>query len=181
MPTRTLRTLSCLLVLAVASTASAQAALRDPLTPAEADQVRDTSSRLDKRVPLLLSFAAARLSQFEQVRTASPRPPGREQQMYALLREYAAILPEFDDAVDDLASGVINSDSPKHYNVGKVLTPGVASLLQLQAQLHQIQSQSSPSDLASYRFELENCLDVTADSLQNAQQDLAAASAAHAH
>ena len=156
--------------------APAAAQLRDPLTPAEADQVRNTAGNMDKRVPLLLQFAQLRLDRFEQVRSASPRPPDRTAQLYALLRQYKAILPELDDAVDDLSSGETTSESahPK-YNVPKVLTPAIAALQKMQSQLQHLQTDSTPADLATYHFELQDCLDATGDSLQNAQQDLAAA------
>jgi hypothetical protein len=155
------------LVLAMVG-ASAAAQARDPLTPQEAEQVRDTAGKLDKRVPLLLQFAGARLQQFEQVRTAVPGAADRADRLYALLRQYAAILPELDDAVDDLADSRDDKDGP-HYNVGKVLGKAITDLQQLQAQLQHIQANSAPADLASYHFELQNCLDATQDSLQNAQ------------
>lgn len=161
-----------ILTLSVAAAASAQ--LHDPLTPSEANQIRDTAGSLDKRIPLLLQFAEARLARFEQVRAASPRPPDREVQLYALLREYKAILPEFDDAVDDLAQGVTTSEGGgRKYNVPKVLTPAIAALSRLSATLQHIQTASTPADLATYHFILDDCLDVTGDSLQNTQQDLA--------
>lgn len=156
--------------------APALSQLRDPLTPAEADQVRNTAGNLDKRVPLLLQFAQERLTRFDQVRTASPRPPDRANQLYALLRQYKAILPELDDAVDDLAAGDTTSESAhRKYNVPKVLTPAIAALQKMQTLLQRLQTDSTPADLATYHFELQDCLDVTGDSLQNAQQDLAAA------
>lgn len=142
---------------------------QDPLTRQEADQVRSTADKLDKRVPLLLQFAAARLARFEQIRTASPRPPGRDAELYTLLSQYKAILPEMDDAVDDLAQ------QPKQYKVAKVLDAAIASLQALTATLRQIQAASTPADLANYHFMLQDCLDVTGDSLQNAQQTRAQA------
>lgn len=148
---------------------AAAAQVRDPLTPAEADQLRDTATHLDKRLELLLQFAAARLTQFDQIRTASPRPPGRDDQLYTLLRQYKLILPELDDAADDL------SQQPNEYKVAKVLDTTIAGLQKLDTTLHKIQSASSPSDLANYRFALDDCLDVTSDSLQNAQNDRAQA------
>lgn len=147
---------------------SAAAQVRDPLTPQEADQVRDTADKLDKRVPLLLQFAGARLQQFEQVRTAGPAAADRAEKLYTLLRQYAAILPELDDAVDDLADTRDDKNGP-HYKVDKVLGKAITDLQQLQAMLQHIQSSSSAADLATYHFELQNCLDATQDSLQNAQ------------
>ncbi|MGH9519062.1 MAG: hypothetical protein ACRD2D_05405, partial [Terriglobales bacterium] len=149
------RTCSLVVGMAALMALTAVAQIRDPLTPAEADQIRNTAGNLDKRVPLLLHFAQERLARFEQIRTASPRPPDRAARLYAQLRQYKAILPEMDDAVDDLASGEITSESshPK-YNVPKVLTPVVTALQQMQADLQRLQKESSPADLATFHFEL---------------------------
>jgi len=149
--------------------AAAQA--RDPLTPHEADQVRSTAGFLDRRVPLLLQFAKARLARFESVRAASPRPPDRDNILYQMLSEYRLILPEFDNAVADLGSA-----PPKQYKVAKVLDKALTELQALNAALLRIQTESTPADLATYRFQLEGCLDVTADSLDNTRAALQAAS-----
>lgn len=162
--------------------AAAQVQGRDPLTMAEANQVRETAGQPEKRLPLLLSFAAQRLSAFEQLRQASPRPAGRDAQLYTLLRQYAAILPEFDDAASDLASGADETSlsDQKKYNVVKIMTPAVATLQTLQATLQHIQTASAPADLANYHFELQDCLDVTSDTLDDAQDALRQALAAQA-
>lgn len=153
--------------------AAAQIPVRDPLTPQEAEQVRNTAGRLDQRVPLLLRFAGQRLAQLEQVRAGSA--PGRLAQMYALLRQYQEILPELNDAMDDLSAPP--SPGAPQYKVAKVLGPVIKQENALLAQLQHIQSSSSPGDLATYHFELQNCIDATRDSLQNAKDDVAAASA----
>ncbi|HEY7837906.1 MAG TPA: hypothetical protein VIC54_04860 [Terriglobales bacterium] len=169
-----------LLGLMLAAAVAAPAQVSDPLTPSEAAQVRDTAGKPEKRLPLLLAFAEQRLTQFEQVRLATPRPPGRDAQLYALLRQYAAILPEYDNAAGDLASGAgrTSLNDQKKYNLLKILTPGVATLQHLQTMLQHIQTASSPSDLANYHFELQECLDVTSDTLQDTQDDLPPAPAA---
>ena len=148
---------------------------RDPLTPVEADRIRDTAGSLDQRVAVLLQFAQARLAQFDKVRNASPRPPDRETRLYELLRQYNAILPEAEDALDDVLSGggtsATSSDSAvKKYNVPKVLKATLASLSQLSAELQHIQSASTPADLATYHFVLDDCLSITNDFLQDAGQ-----------
>ncbi|HXE31779.1 MAG TPA: hypothetical protein VN515_08260 [Terriglobales bacterium] len=143
---------------------------RDPLTPAEAGQVRDTAGKLDQRIPLLLKFAGERLARFEQIRQESPRPPGRDAQLYALLEEYKAILPEMDDAVSDAASGLTTSESDgKKFNLNKIVGDVIAADQGFATTLQHIQSASTPADLANYHFMLDDCLDVTADSLQNAK------------
>ncbi|MGH9415399.1 MAG: hypothetical protein ACRD01_02115 [Terriglobales bacterium] len=152
-----------LIALAVAGPAL-RAQVRDPLTAAEANQVRDTADKLDKRVPLLLSFAQLRLTRFEQVRTAAPPAPDRDNELYDLLRQYHAILPELDDAVDDLVAA-----GPKQYKIPKVLEALIKGENALLASLQHIQTASAPADLANYHFELQDCVDRTTDSLQNAE------------
>jgi hypothetical protein len=166
-------------VLARPPAARPQVPVHDPLTPAEADQVRDTAGKPEKRLPLLLSFAEQRLAAFEKLRAASPRPPQRDAQLYTLLREYALILPEFDDAASDFASGAdaTSLSDRKKYNVPKILAPVLARLQQLQATLQHIQSDSSPTDLANYHFELQHCLDVTGDTIADIQDELSPAPA----
>ncbi|TAN21511.1 MAG: hypothetical protein EPN33_12935 [Acidobacteria bacterium] len=158
-------------LLLFATAASSQILGRDPLTPQEADQVRNTADQLNQRVPLLLSFAQVRLDQFEKIRAAPATSPGRSAQLYLMLQQYRAILAEYDDAVDDLASPP-QPGGPK-YKVGKVLDGVIKAEQAMLAHLQQIQNNSSSADLASYHFELQNCLDATNDSLQNAEQDRA--------
>lgn len=136
----------------------------DPLSRDEGDALRDTADKLDQRVKLLLQFATARITTFTTVRDASPRPPGRDDQLYGLLRQYRAILPEFDDAVDDMSS------QPKQYKVAKVLDEAIAGLQALATTLQHIQASSTPADMANYHFILQDCVDTTSESLQNAQQ-----------
>ncbi|MGH9393599.1 MAG: hypothetical protein ACRD1E_05470 [Terriglobales bacterium] len=153
-----------LALLLAACASGVRAQVRDPLTPQEADQVRDTAGHLDRRLPLLLGFAQLRLERFEQVRAASPRPPDRDTQLYALLMQFRGILPEFDNAVDDLLSA-----PAKQYKTAKILDQALTRLNALNAALHRIQSDSTPSDLATYHFALDSCLDVASDSLQNVE------------
>lgn len=156
---------AALLALALAPPALALQ-VRDPLTAAEANQVRDTAGKLDKRVALLLSFAQLRLTRFDQVRTAAPPAPDRDNELYDLLRQYHAILPELDDAVDDLMDA-----GPKEYKIPKILDDLIKGENALLATLHRIQTASAPADLANYHFELQDCIDRTTDSLQNAEDD----------
>lgn len=162
--------LALLLAAALALPAAAQGQFYDPLTRAEADRVRHTSEELNKRPPLLLHFAHQRLDRFQRLRVASPPPPARGAQLYNLLRQYAAILQEADDSVDQLFHA-----RAQYKTTPKVLRQVVAEESAMQAELHAIRSASSPADLARYHFELDNCLDLTADCLQNAQEDLARA------
>ena len=65
-----MRTLSklALLVLLLVVVASAQRRHRDPLTDAEADQMREVAQEPEKRLKLIIKFAQARLQAIEQLR-----------------------------------------------------------------------------------------------------------------
>lgn len=144
---------------------------RDPLTPDEASQLQDAAGDLDKRVDLLLQFARQRLTEFESVRTASPRPPDRANTLYELLREYEEILPELDDNIDEMADGYHTSETGStKYSLPKVLTKVIDAETAMRRSLTSIQTESSASDLATYHFELQDCFDTTDDSLANARQ-----------
>lgn len=165
--------LSLALLLGLGLILGAQIPGRDPLTPQEADQIRNTAGQLNKRIPLLLQFAQERIVRFEKVRASPRATPGRSARLYALLRQYHEILPELDDAADDLASPP--GPGGLKYNVGKVLGKAMQTEQAMFTELQQIQTSSSAADLAAYHFELQNCLDRTRDSLQNAEQDRAGA------
>jgi hypothetical protein len=162
------------LLFAAAWALPAQTPFYDPLTRSEADQVRHTSEQWNKRPPLLLHFARERLDRFQKLRAATPPPPARGPRLYSLLRQYHAIVSEADDAVDDLYSA-----RARYKSTPKVLRQAIAREQALQSELQAIRAASSPADLAIYRFELEDCLDITGDSLQNARDDLAKLKAKH--
>lgn len=144
---------------------------RDPLTAEEADELRDTAADPDKRVKLLLSFAADRLARFEQARAGAM--PDRQPVMYRLLREYGAIIGELDDNLDEWMSGRVTGEMQAKPKLEKPLQQVVAAEQGFVATLAKIQSASSPADLATYHFELSDVVDDTNQSLQGVHDDLA--------
>ncbi len=158
-----------LLLLLPAARASGQLFYRDPLTPREAAQLRNAADNPGKKVMLLLRDAARRLGNFERLRHG--HSTGRRPQMYRMLREYRLILRELDDNLDNMVSGPRNSFMGK-VKPQKPLRRVIAAEQHFAAELRRIRADSSPSDLASYHFELQNCMDSTHDSMANAQDDL---------
>lgn len=158
-----------LLCLALSALARAQVG-RDPLNPVEADQITNAAGHLDQRIDLLLQFAHQRLTDFEQTRTMTPRPPDRANKLYELLREYEEILPEVDDNLDDLEDNRRTSEDSGKYNQAKILAHVIEAETEMRQMLQAIQTNSSASDLATYHFVLQDCFDATDDSLQGARQ-----------
>lgn len=160
------------LLLAALLAAPAMAQLKqDPLTRPEADQIRGTAGKPDKRLDLLLQFAQDRLNHFQSEQQANDFD--RSSQLHQSLKDYSAILGELDDNVDELVAGHVTSEMQgKIPKPEKPLQNVIATETKMLASLQKIQSTSSPADLAIYRYELDDCLDGTRDSLKNAQQGL---------
>lgn len=144
---------------------------RDPLTPSEADQLRDTADNPAKRIKLLLDFAADRLTRFQQTRAGAA--PDRQDAMYRLLREYDGIIAELDDNIDEWMSGHVTGEMSGPPKLEKPLQEMMAAEQGFIAQLTKIQSSSAAGDLATYHFQLSDDLDDTRDSLQGAREHLA--------
>lgn len=158
---------------AAAAPAPARAAqlARDPLSPAEADQLRDAAGNPEKRVSLLLGFAQDRLTRFEQSRAGAA--PDRQATMYRMLQEFDGILSELDDNLDEWMGGHVTSEMPAKPKLEKPLDAVIAADRGFLAQLAKIQSSSAAADLASYHFELSDVTDDTRQNLQDAQDDAA--------
>lgn len=144
---------------------------RDPLTPSEADQLRDTADNPAKRVQLLLGFAADRLTRFQQTRAGAA--PDRQDAMYRLLREYDGIIAELDDNIDEWMGGHVTGEMTGPPKLEKPLQAMMAAEQGFIAQLTKIQSSSAAADLTTYHFQLSDDLDDTRNSLQGAREHLA--------
>lgn len=88
----------CLTLLIGAVTASAQHR-RDPFTPPEIDQIRDTSWEPQLRLGLYVKFARARLVGMEQMRN-DPKTKDRAQQTHDRLDDFLLIYDELNDNID---------------------------------------------------------------------------------
>jgi len=73
---------------------------RDPLKPTEVAQMRDTAQEPERRLPLMVKFAKARLLAIDQLRGDPKFAEGRGQQVHDLLDEFRAIVDELDDNMD---------------------------------------------------------------------------------
>lgn len=72
---------------------------RDPLTPPEIDQIRDTSWEPRLRLPLYVEFARTRLVKLEQIRS-DPKAKDRGKQTHDLLDDFQLLYDELNDNID---------------------------------------------------------------------------------
>lgn len=158
-------------ILAMAVTAAAQLPGRDPLTPSEAEAMRNAAGNPGKRVDLLLGDAGQRLARLESLQSSNL--PGRRSSMHLMLREYREILGELDDNFDEWMSGHTTSEMGGKPKIKKPLGKAIAAEGGFLKTLAAVQARSSPADLQTYRFALSDAQDATRSDMQDAQDDLA--------
>ena len=80
----------CLAALA----ATAQVHRRDPLSSSETDALREVSMEPDKKLPLYVKYARARLAAIEQLRSDPHAAQGRGRTVHDLLADFKVIMDE---------------------------------------------------------------------------------------
>src|SRR5258708_30128636 len=103
-----------LLVVTLVLTLEAAAAnRRDPLTEAEADQLREAAMEPGKKVKLYIKFADARLVAIDQLRADAKAADGRGKQIHDLLEDFTAILDEINNNFETYQSRPPDKDDGK--------------------------------------------------------------------
>jgi len=103
-----------LLLLSVA----AAARRRDPLTEAEADQLREAAMDPYNRIKLMVKFTEARLAAIDQVRLDPKQAADRGKQIHDLLEDFTSLLDEINDNLDQYEGRPLDKDSVKQYHKG---------------------------------------------------------------
>jgi hypothetical protein len=103
-----------LLLLSVAATAKR----RDPLTEAEADQLREAAMDPYNRIKLMVKFTEARLTAIDQVRLDPKQAADRGKQIHDLLEDFTSLLDEINDNLDQYEGRPLDKDSVKQYHKG---------------------------------------------------------------
>lgn len=105
-----------LLVILLLAMAAPAARKRDPLTEAEADQLRDVAMEPGKRLKLYIKFAEVRLMAIDQLRSDPKFAEGRGKKIHDLLEDFTAILDEINDNLDIYEGKPLNKDDRKEFN-----------------------------------------------------------------
>jgi hypothetical protein len=105
-----------LLLLLVSVCAAARK--RDPLTEAEADQLREAAMEPHKRLQLYIKFADMRLTEVERIRSDPKEAKGRGQRIHNLLEDFTAILDEINDNLDQYQGRPLDKDLKKEFQKG---------------------------------------------------------------
>lgn len=129
---------------------------RDPLTPAEIDQLRDTMVEPDQRLKLYVKFARDRMNKLEQMR-ADPKTTDRARQTHDILDDFLAVYDELNDNIDMYVG--------RKDDIRKPLKTIIEADTEFQAKLRAIKdsSQGDGTESKQYEFLLSNAID-TVDS-----------------
>jgi len=150
--------LSCLAI-----HAAAQKSDRDPLTPAEVDQMREAADYPNKRLELMVRFARERIAMIELLRSDPPSPT-RPKEIHDYLQDFLTLLDETDDNIDMYES--------HKADMRKGLKLLIEANSEWQLQLRQLKEKSPPAELEQYSFVLANVSDALGDSAKNARETL---------
>lgn len=91
---------------------------RDPLTDAETDQLREVAQQPYKRLKLLIKFTEARIDAVDQARNDPAQANGRGRKIHDLLEDFAALLDEINDNLDQYEGRPMTKDDRKDYHKG---------------------------------------------------------------
>jgi hypothetical protein len=96
----------------------AAARKRDPLTEAEADQLREVAMEPYKRIKLMIKFTEARLTTIDQIRVDPKQAAGRGKQIHDLLEDFTSLMDEINDNLDQYEGRPLDKETVKQYHKG---------------------------------------------------------------
>ena len=166
MTARTLRRLAGWSLMLIIAAVAAAERRRDPLTPAEIDQVRDASWEPQQRLGLYMKFARSRLVGLEEMRN-DPKTKNRAAQTHDKLDDFLLIYDELNDNVDTYLN--------RKDDIRKPLKLIVEADTEFQAKLRALKDAADiPADeVKTYEFILSNAIDTLDSSAEEHRQLLA--------
>jgi hypothetical protein len=105
-----------IVVLLLLLSLAAGAKRRDPLTEAEADQLREVAMEPHNRIKLMIKFIEARLVAIDQLRVDPKMAADRGKQIHDLLEDFASIIDEINDNLDQYEGRPLDKDTVKQYH-----------------------------------------------------------------
>lgn len=148
-PRRLLQFIAALALLAAFGAAQRR---RDPLTPPEIDQLRDTATEPELRLKLYVKFARARLASLEEKRN-DPKVTDRGQATHDGLEDFLAVYDELNDNIDTYVD--------RKDDIRKPLKAVIEADTEFQAKLRALDSAAgaTPQEKKEYQFVLSNVIE----------------------
>jgi hypothetical protein len=136
---------------------------RDPLTPLEVDQLRDTAMDPDLRLKLYVTFARARLVALEQARS-DPKTTDRGLATHDGLQDFLDVYDELNDNIDTYVG--------RKSDLRKILKIVIDGDTEFQAKLRALRDDANAKkeEKEQYEFLLSNALDTLDSSVLDHRQ-----------
>ena len=147
-----------LLLLSVAATAKR----RDPLTEAEADQLRQVAMEPYNRIKLMIKFTEARLVSIDQVRVDPKQAADRGKQIHDLLEDFTSLVDEINDNLDQYEGRALDKDAVKQYHKGLKELIEADARFDLKLNALKSASETDPvtkKEAPDFRFVLQDAMD----------------------
>jgi hypothetical protein len=151
------------LFLLLSLSAFASGRRRDPMTDAEADQIREAAEKPAKRFHLFITFAKARLTAIDQLRSDPKMANGRGQQIHDLLEDFQALVDETEANLDDYRE--------RKADLIKPLTELVEAEDDWKLRLRGLK-EANAAEAKEYEFILQNAIETVNDSSASARKEL---------
>ena len=113
-----MKTAKTLVLVLLLLTTIASARRRDPLTEAEADQIRQAALEPYKRLQLYIKFTGARLDAIEQLRADTRQADGRGRKIHDLLEDFTSLMDEINENLDQYQGRQLSKDDRKDFRKG---------------------------------------------------------------
>jgi len=164
-----MKTAKRMVVLLLVLTIAASARKRDPLTEAEADQLRQVALEPYKRLKLFIKFTDARVASIDELRADAGQANGRGRKIHDLLEDFGALLDEINANLDTYQGRPLSKDDRKDFHKG--LKEVIEACDKWEAKLKSLKSDSetepqTKKEAEDYRFALQDAQ----DSLQSAAE-----------
>ena len=146
---------------------------RDPLTDAEADQLRQVAMEPQKRFQLYIKFTQARLDGIDQARSDPKQAQGRGNTIHNLLEDFTSLIDEINDNLDQYEGRPLDKDQTKEFHKGirEVITAEERFRARLRTLRHDIDTDpQTKTESRDYVFVLQDAEDALKSSLDAAQE-----------
>lgn len=146
---------------------------RDPLTDAEADQLRQVAMEPQKRLELFIKFSEARLDAIDQARSDPKQAQGRGAKIHDLLQDFGTLIDQMNDNLDQYEGRPLDKDEVKHFHKGlkEVISAEVRFRARLRTLHNQIETDpQARSESRDYAFALQDAQDALKSSLETARE-----------
>jgi len=154
----TIKIVFLLLLLSVAAAAKR----RDPLTEAEADQLRQVAMEPYNRIKLMIKFTEARLVSIDQVRVDPKQAADRGKQIHDLLEDFTSLMDEINDNLDQYEGRALDKDTVKQYHKGLKELIEADARFDLKLNALKSASETDPvtkKEAPDFRFVLQDAMD----------------------